>query len=322
MYGTSGGIDNGVMYVGDSIAGGGIIYAYNVTTGALIYQTTPQSMGYTGYWQYVHKSIGLLTTSGIYWFGEEHSPSAVLEPGFEIGEDNIATGANLWNITFWDGGGGFTGAMSNADGVMVLLNTYDQQLYGFAKGPTATTVQAPLSGIVNGQSFTIQGTVMDISPGTQEPCIAARFPHGVPAVAEADMTPWMEYVYMQNPEPTSVTGVPVAITVLDPNGNIENLGTVYSDSSGFFNLKVNAGALTAGPGQYTVYANFAGATSYYGSSAECAFTVNAAATPAPTPVTVTGVASTSTVEYGIVAVIIVIIIIGIILALLMLRKRP
>jgi outer membrane protein assembly factor BamB len=51
MYGVSGGIYDGVMYSGDSIAGGGIIYAYNATTGKPIFQTSPgpfQAATYTG----------------------------------------------------------------------------------------------------------------------------------------------------------------------------------------------------------------------------------------------------------------------------------
>ena len=36
---------------------------------------------------------------------------------------------------------------------------------------------------------------MDVSPGTKSAEQMLRFPNGVPAVADEDMTDWMEYVY-------------------------------------------------------------------------------------------------------------------------------
>jgi len=76
------------------------------------------------------------------------------------------------------------------------------------------------------------------------------------------------------------------------------------------------------PGNYTVYAVFAGTGGYYPSSASTYFWASpaiAAATPTATPAT--GLASNTTVEYGIVAIIIVIIVIGAILAVLVTRKH-
>ena len=61
----------------------------------------------------------------------------------------------------------------------------------------------------------IRGTVTDIAAGTQQDEQAARFPNGVPAVSDASQGAWMEYVYMQKPKPTNVTGVPVSLDVVD-----------------------------------------------------------------------------------------------------------
>ena len=55
--------------------------------------------------------------------------------------------------------------------------------------------------------------------------LEANFPNGLPCVSDASMTQWMEYVYEQQPEPTNVTGVPVTLTAIDPNGNFVTLGT-------------------------------------------------------------------------------------------------
>ena len=60
------------------------------------------------------------------------------------------------------------------------------------------------------------------------------FPNGVPAVSDASMSSWMEYVYMQKPKPTNATGVPVTLSVIDSNGNYRHIGTTTSDASGMF----------------------------------------------------------------------------------------
>jgi hypothetical protein len=317
---TTGTVYDGVLYNGDGSGEGGNVYAYNVTTGKLLWDYQSPGMGNTGYWVTIPTTIGAYAAGNIYVYSGEHSPGPTLEPGFQIGDINATTGKEIWNITFWNGGGT---KFSIADGYMVALNVFDNQLYAFSKGPTDTTVQTPLGGVTQGQDFTIQGTVMDISPGASQANIKARFPNGLPAVSDADMTAWMEYAYMQNPEPANVVGVAVTVTAIDPNGNTVQLGTTHSDSSGLYSLKVDTSKLAAGPGQYTVIVNFAGSNSYWPSSGESTFTLNAAApTPAPTAAPPTGLASTSSLELGIAVIAIIIIIIGAIIIVLMLRKRP
>jgi hypothetical protein len=133
----------------------------------------------------------------------------------------------------------------------------------------------------------------------------------------------MEYVYHQRPMPTNATGVPVDITLIDPNHNIVNLPATASDASGHFSVAVSTNTLAAGTGMYTVIASFPGTNAYYPSSAESSFVVTSApATPPPTAPPVTGLASTGSLELGIAAVIIVIVVIGIVLAVLTVRKRP
>jgi hypothetical protein len=111
----------------------------------------------------------------------------------------------------------------------------------------------------------------------------------------------------------------VTISVLDSNGNCYKIGTATTNAWGMYTLTWTPII----PGNYTVYATFAGTNSYYGSSATTSFY---AGTPAPTaPPTappVTGLASTGSLELGIAAVIIVIVIIGVVLAVLTMRKRP
>jgi hypothetical protein len=318
MYGVSGGVYQGVLFSSDSIGNGGHIYAYDIKTGALLWDDASPSMGNSGYWANIPTSIAAFVNGNIFWYGTEHSPSAVLEPGFMIGALNAKTGEQIWNITFWDGGGGIgTNTMAIADGYAVALNIYDHQIYAFSKGPTATTAETPLSAITQGQSLVVQGTVDDIAPGTKQPGIAARFPNGVAAVSEASQRAWMEYVYMQNPKPATVTGVPVSITVIDPNNNYHSGGIATSDISGTYSLRITPD-MTPVPGKYTVIATFTGSNSYYPSYAESTFVVD------PAPTTTTSPTQSSTVDTyfipAVIAIIIVVIIIGV-LIMLMMRKR-
>jgi hypothetical protein len=162
----------------------------------------------------------------------------------------------------------------------------------------------------------IRGTVMDVSPGTKSTEIALRFANGVPAVTDAAMSDWMLYVYKQFERPADCTGVEVKINVVDSNGNYREIGTTTSSSDGYFSFTWVPDI----PGQFYVYAEFAGSKAYYGSHAETSFVVDeqpeptAAPTPAPT-----SMAETYILGFGI-ASIAAIAIVGIVIALL-LRKR-
>jgi hypothetical protein len=213
-----------------------------------------------------------------------------------------------------------TNPMAISDGIGLVLNAYDNQIYAYGMGPSKTTVCAPDVGVTTATPITITGTVTDISAGSQQQAVAANYPNGLPCVSDASMSQWMEHVYMQQPMPTNATGVPVTIAVTDKNGNCYDIGTTTTDpTTGLFSLNWTPII----PGNYTVTATFAGTQSYYGSSAQTAFYASSPApTAAPTATPVTGLASTASLELGIAAIIIVIVIIGVVLALLMMRKHP
>ncbi|MGD0995860.1 MAG: PQQ-binding-like beta-propeller repeat protein [Candidatus Bathyarchaeia archaeon] len=308
---------DGVFYSSDSIGEGGSVYAYNVTTGALLWSYTAPSMGYTGYWDNIPTTVGAFASGNIYWSGSEHSPGPNLEPGFMLGDMNATTGVPIWNITFWDEGTGTGNIGAIADGYLVALNSYDMQIYSFGMGPTQTTVGTDWSN--RGQNLVIQGSVLDISAGTTQSNIAARFPQGVAAVSDASMTPYMEYVYMQNPIPANTTGVLVQVTLIDPNGNTINLPTVTSDASGHYGLDYKVPNV---PGTYTAIATFSGTDAYWPSYSETTFQVDPApaATPAPTA-TPTSVANMYFVPMSIGIIVLIIIVLAVVV-LSMLRKRP
>ena len=316
MYGISGGIYNGVLYSGDASGTGGHVYAYDVTNGELIFDYQSATMGYDGYWAYAPASISAFSANNIYTSSAEHSPGPNLEAAEYLQDINALTGEQVWNITFFKGG-----TLAVAGGYLVSLNEFDNQIYAFGMGPTKTTCQTPLGGVIQGNSLTVQGTVMDISPGTTQTQLALRFPNGVPAVNDASQTSWMEYVYYQNPKPTSASGVDVSISIIDPNGNLNQVGTTHSDSNGYYAFEVTPDMTVAGPGMYTVLASFAGSNAYWPSQSESSFTIGEpAATPAPTSQPTESAADAYFVP-AIAGLFVLIIVVAIVLALLMLRKK-
>ncbi len=230
---------------------------------------------------------------------------------------NATTGETIYDCSWfgnWWGGDAVIG-----DGVIAGLNAgYDNRIYAFGKGASATSVDVSPTISTNGDKVVVEGYVTDIAPGTSQYDIAARFPHGVPAVSDVSMTGFMQYVWMQYPRPTNTTGVPVTITVLDPNNNVYEVATATSDANGFFSTNF----VPSVPGQYTVTATFAGSKSFYSSHAETAINVGNAPTATPQP---TQAATTMADQYllpGIVGIIVAIAIVGVVLALLVTKKRP
>ena len=214
-----------------------------------------------------------------------------------------------------------------SDGYLVAGNYYDGYEYSFGMGQSATTVSAPQTAVTAGQSVVISGTVMDKSPATTTSDEYAQGV-GVPCVSDASMGDFMAYLYQQAPCPTNLTGVPVSIDAVGPNGTI-HIADVTSDGSGTFGYLWTTPATT---GQYTITATFAGDDSYGFSSAETVVGVTAApiATATPTPtVTATptsspvsnAATSTQVMTYIVLVGIAIIIAIGIVGALI-LRKRP
>jgi len=208
------------------------------------------------------------------------------------------------------------GTTAIADGVLIYWNNYDHQVYAVGKGPSATTVNVKNNIVAEGSSVMITGTVLDVSPGTTQGMNAYNHVNGVAAVSDASQSQWMEYLYMQKPRPTNVTGVDVVLSVIDSNNNYRVIGTTTSDMYGEYSFMWKPDVA----GAYTVYADFKGTESYYRSGASTAFGVDEAiVTPAPTE-TLPSIADQYFVP-ATVGIIIAIIAVGALLALLLLKKR-
>lgn len=301
-----------------STAYAGIVYCYDIKTGELLWTYEAKDpyneILWSNNWPL---KITFITDGKIYFAHGEHSPNSPLPRGAPFFCLNATTGEEIWRINGAFRGAEWGGNAIIGDSIIAEWNSYDNQIYGIGKGPSATTVTASPEVSELGKSVLIKGTVTDVSPGTEEIERTTRFPNGVPAVSDASMSEWMKYVYLQFARPTNATGIEVVLSVLDENNNFREIGRTTSDSDGFYSLKWTPDI----EGKYTVYASFPGSGAYYPSHAETAFAVDPAppapAEPLPEPPTMT-----DTYILGSTAAIIVAIAVCFGLAVLLLRKRP
>jgi outer membrane protein assembly factor BamB len=272
-----------VFYQGMLISWGysGVVTAYDVRTGEVLWEYTARSVGYESPYGNNPLNLQFVADGKLYFDSSEHSPCAPLTRGYYLLCLNASNGAELWKLSNFGtareaiGTGGIETA-SIADGYIVAFNAYDAQIYCIGKGPTETTVMASPKVSGWGGKVLLEGTVMDISPGTTQLEQSMRFPNGVPAVADESMREWMEHVHMQQKRPSDTIGVEVKLeVVVDPNGNWYDIGTTTTDSSGFYKISWEPPV----PGEYLILASFAGTDSYYGSYVETAVVVDEGLTP-------------------------------------------
>jgi hypothetical protein len=242
----------------------GAVHCIDLTNGEVLWDFNTGSSGTeTNYGQWPLLSAGFLGgapgTGGlrIYATGG-HTHLQPLFRGSEMYAIDGETGDLLWSIYGWWQAGSAVGA----DGYLLAVNGYDNQLYCFGKGKTEVTVTAPQTLVPKGQPVLISGTVTDLSPAQPE----------TPAISDESMSSWMEYLNMQKQKPDNATGVEVNLTAIDSNSNSHDIGIVKSDAAGLFKT------LWTPPveGAYTIKASFEGAESYWASSAECALGVGLA----------------------------------------------
>ncbi|HTY74490.1 MAG TPA: PQQ-binding-like beta-propeller repeat protein [Candidatus Nanoarchaeia archaeon] len=265
VYGMGGNIAGDTLY---SCGYSGILYAYNIHTGKLLWTFSSGGGGFDVYYGNFPLSVGAIADGKVYLYSTEHSPSKPAWRGSSIICVNATSGKEIWRVENWANG------IMVADGYLVDLNSYDNQIYCFGKGQTATTVTGPTTGVSQGTTVMIQGTVTDQSPGIGK---------GTPAISDDSMNAWMNYLYEQQIKPTNATGVKVHLTALDSNGNTEEIGVVTSDMSGLYSTSWTPPI----DGKYIITASFDGSNSYYASSAETAMLVSTAASPAAASPTVT-----------------------------------
>ncbi|MDG6222295.1 MAG: PQQ-binding-like beta-propeller repeat protein [Candidatus Bathyarchaeota archaeon] len=254
----------------------GIINAYDVKTGQLLWEYSvadPHSeILWSNNWPVRPQFI---TDGKIYYAHSEHSPVDPKPRGAPFVCLDIETGEEIWRIDGAFRGTDWGGRAIIGDSIIAAMDTYDQRVYAIGKGPSETSVTIENDVIAFGNKALIKGSVMDISPGTQETAIKMRFPKGVPAVSDNSMNDWMLYVYKQFSRPADATGVPVKIEIVDPNNQYAWIGTATTDVYGNYAYSFTPQI----EGQYMIIATFDGSASYYASTTTTYLIVDEAPTP-------------------------------------------
>jgi hypothetical protein len=309
----------GEFYMYDEAAYNDVVYvvgyvgviAFNETNGKIVWRYVDPAVPFETPYTSANGTIPCYSVQNIriadgkiYVQNSEHTPSLPRTRGWGMFCLNLTDGSKLWKIS-----GTLLAPGPASDGYMVSSSSYDGSLNVLGKGPSATTVTAPLTTVAKGDSVLIQGTVKDMSaaqPNTA--CIADQY-----------MDTWMDYLHFQMPvdgyyHNITVTGVDVLLVATDSSGASTTVGTATSDTSGTFAMAWTPPA----EGTYRITAIFAGSGSYGSSTATTAVNVGPA-TPTPeTPTYPVPIDYTWTIVGAAIAIIIVVILVGI--AIIMRKK--
>ncbi len=293
------------------------VYAFNWETGEIAWKyTTPADAEFespyndgNGTAVYPFNTGGFVADGKLFTYNTEHTASWPRTRGWALRCINITDGTEVWHL------GGEMTPGGVADGYLTASNTWDGYTYIFGKGKSATTVSAPQVALTVDQSGVITGTVLDQSPAQV----------GTACVSKDSMTTQMEYLHMQQPIAglwgnATITGVPVSIDTVDPNGNNVHIADVISDGySGTFSYTWTPTMA----GDYKITATFMGDDSYGSSFATTYATVVEAPSASPTPSTsaISFDAVNNTIIMTVVAAAVAIII-AIAIAVLLIKKKP
>jgi hypothetical protein len=254
------------------------VIAYDWDTGKIAWRyKAPTPYEYeTPYYDENHKGsypwftgTARIADGKLYTYNTEHTPSNPITRGLRLHCINVTTGEGIWNIT----GPMSPGAV--ADGYLTASNSYDGYMYVFGKGKSETTVTAPDVVIPKGDGVVIKGTVLDMSPAQA----------GTPCVSRESMTTQMEYLHMQHPiggieGNAIITGVPVTLTAIAPDGSGINIGKTTTEGYyGTFGLEWTP----PNEGTYKIIASFEGDDSYGSSGASTYVVVGPAPAAEVTP---------------------------------------
>ncbi len=297
---------------------GGDVWAFDGKTGTeLWYTNTTALIGDSGIetpygtWPlWVFSSQAYTPEVAYLAVGHEYNPP--LFHGAQLLAINMTDGSLVWSEL-----GTYIRSVAIANGVLLSLNAYDNQIYAFGKGPTKITIDAPSVGVTTATPIRITGTITDVSAGVAQSEVAKNYPNGLPCISDASQSKWMEHVYQAQPLPNNVTGVPITLSVVDQNGNYRTIGATVSSASGAFGYTWTPDIA----GDYAIYASFEGSNSYWPTSAETSFYAgDTAGTTSPQPTPQASMADLYFIP-AIAGLFVFVAIIGLVI-ILMLRKRP
>jgi outer membrane protein assembly factor BamB len=250
------------------------IYAINWNTGDIEWkfeiEAPPFETPYTnadGDPVYPFHAPGIAADGCLYVYSCEHSPDTPFFRGLSTLCIDAISGELVWKLGM-SGSGQHTRAAVQirvADGYL-LLGARDGWMYSIGKGLSETTVSVPQAQLALGQNALLTGTVLDLSPAQSN----------TPCVSKESMDTMMTHLHLQTPidgvwHNETITGVPVYLYAVDPNGNGVDIGFVTSD--GYSGTFAYDGWSPEVPGLYTITATFLGDESYGMSSATTYLTV-------------------------------------------------
>jgi len=289
------------------------IYAFDWDDGSIVWKYEAPAFSayetpYTdaeGSTMYSWNAGGWIADGKLYAYNTEHSATQPITRGWGVHCINVTTGELIWKTKTV----GSIGAV--ADGYLTVSGS-DGYMYVYGKGKSSTTVSAPQTAITQGQSIMLTGSVLDLSPAQA----------GTPCVSADSMTTQMEYLHKQQPIAglwgnETITGVPVSLDTVDPNGNCRHIADVVTDGySGTFGYMWTPDV----PGQYAVTATFIGDDSYGSSFAQTYVGVTEAPAATATPEPPQTSPDYAPLIYGLIVAVVIAIIIGLV-NLFLLRKR-
>jgi outer membrane protein assembly factor BamB len=258
---------------------GGIVYCYDIQTGEpeWTYEVSdPYSeFLFANNW-WVKPTF---VTDGKLYVGHlEHSPVDPRPRGGPFVCLNATTGDVIWRVNGMFRQTRWGGRAVLGDSIIATMDTYDQRVYAIGKGSSLTTVTASPKIVAKDHSIVIEGTVMDVSPGTKDINLQLRFPNGVPAISDESMSDWMLYIYKQFEIPANATGVEVVFNAVNSTGHWLDIDRTKTDMTGKFSYIWNPDK----EGKYTIVATFMGSDGYYASCAETTVLVGASEGHLPT----------------------------------------
>jgi hypothetical protein len=285
------------------------VWAINETTGKVAWHyadpAIPFETPYTSNMSSTYTVQEIRVIGGLlYVSNNEHTPSQPAQRGWGMICLDAMTGEFQWKLS-----GARLQAGASADGYLTTQSNYDGTMYVLGKSKSSTTISAPQTAIAKGGSVVITGSVLDQAPASA----------GTPCVSDESMSTWMDYLHFQMPidgiyHNITITGVPVSIDAVDPNGNFVHIADVTSSMSGSYSYVWEPEMV----GKYTITATFMGSNAYGSSYAETAVgVVEAPVTSTPESTTVTMPPFELYIAGSTIAIIAVIL-----LAVLLLRKRP
>ncbi len=252
------------------------VWAINQTNGQVVWQYADPAMPFET--PYTSEGASTYTVQDIRVIGgllyvsdNEHTPSQPAQRGWGMMCIDALTGELQWKLS-----GTRMQAGAAADGYLTAASNYDGTMYVLGKSQSKTTLSGPQVAVAQGSSVVLTGTVLDQAPASE----------GIACVSDESMSTWMDYVHLQMPidgiyHNVTITGVPVSIDAVDPNGNYIHVGDTVSDMSGTFSYVWQPENV----GKYTVTATFMGSNAYGSSYGETAVGVVAAPQQTETPTT-------------------------------------